>query len=262
MKLWMFLTPLLLTTALNVSARDLTVVGQDYEPFYYNDGTAGIAGACYEIVQKICDFEKAHCKYKFAPVPRFLEMLKDGEADIGCPLARSVPRESVFHMYTLFRGKYAFYGLPETVSKIKTYSDLKGLDVGTLAPSMTEISLIRIHAFADKSFNIDPETKFFNTLLKAQKKSNHLAYGNSDAAKRWIEKNRSPLQEIPNLGEPVAYSIAFSKKNITDSQYKKLQDHLIEMHKDGTLEKISKKYKLKASEYLFSPLLGEQQTEK
>lgn len=227
-----------------MNARALVVVGQDYEPYYFHNGTSGVNGACYEIVQKLCTLEKVHCKFKFAPVRRFMAMLKNGEADVGCPLSRSAPRETAFHMHTLFRGRYAFFGLLEATHKIKNYTDLSGLKIGVLSPAMTEISLQRIHEFTDKTFTIEPEKTIFNSLLKAEKKTYALAYGNRDVALRWIEKTRSKLREVPELGEPVAYSIAFSKKNIDDKRFQKIQQYLSVLHKDGTLEQIARKYRL------------------
>ncbi|WP_374027457.1 substrate-binding periplasmic protein [Bdellovibrio bacteriovorus] len=253
MKRWTALTALIFIALSSVNARALVVVGQNYEPYYFHDGTSGINGACYEIVQRLCSFEKAHCKFKFAPVRRFMAMLKTGEADVGCPLGRSAPRETAFHMHTLFRARYAFFGLPEATHKIKSYTDLNGLKVGVLSPAMTEISLQRIHEFTDKAFTIEPEKTIFNSLLKAKKKAYALAYGNRDVALRWIEKTRSKLREVPELGEPVAYSIAFSKKNIDEKRFQKIQQYLSVLHKDGTLEQIARKYRLTPAEHFSYP---------
>ena len=251
------LTALCLIVLSFPQAHALVVVGQEYEPYYFNNGSAGIGGACYEIVQKLCSLEKSHCKFKFAPLRKFLTMLKEGQADIGCPLSRSGPRETAFYMHTLFRGRYSFFGLPEATQKVKSYADLKDMRIGVLAPSMTEISLQRIHEFADKNFKIEPEKTIFNSLLKAQKKNYALAYGNRDVAMRWIEKTRSPLREVPELGEPVAYSIAFSKKSFDPQRFEKIQRYLVELHKDGTLEQIARKYRLTLTQDFSAPRLPE-----
>ncbi|WP_347357884.1 transporter substrate-binding domain-containing protein [Bdellovibrio sp.] len=226
------------------AAPSMTVVGQDYEPFYFKSGTSGVQGACYEIIQRLCQMEQVHCKFKVAPLRKFLSMLRDGKADIGCPISASPQRETVFFMTPVFSTRYSFFGPENYVKKIKGYPDLKGMKVGVFSPSMTEVSLQKIHEFSDKGFAIQPETTVFVSLRKLQNKAYPLAYLNRDVAVTWIQRTRSQLLEVPDLGEAVSYYMAFSKKRFDQTQFSRLEGHLLEMRKNRFMDGIAEKYKV------------------
>ncbi|UXR66122.1 transporter substrate-binding domain-containing protein [Bdellovibrio bacteriovorus] len=239
-----FLFAAFFTGSISFAAPSMTIVGQDYEPFYFKSGTSGVQGACYEIIQRLCQMEQVHCKFKVAPLRQFLAMLKEGKADIGCPISASPQRETVFFMSPVFSTRYSFFGAENYVKKIKGYPDLKGMKVGVFSPSMTEVSLQKIHEFSDKGFTIQPETTVFVSLRKLQNKAYPLAYLNRDVAQTWIQRTRSQLLEVPNLGESVSYYMAFSKKRFNQTQFSRLEGHLLEMRKNRFLESIAEKYKV------------------
>nr|BFD60328.1 hypothetical protein CKG001_24350 [Bdellovibrio sp. CKG001] len=230
------------------TAPSMTVIGQDYEPFYFRSGTSGVQGACYEIIQRLCQMEQVHCKFKIAPLRTFLAMLKEGKADIGCPLSASPQRETVYFMTPVFSTHYSFFGPESYVKKIKGYPDLKGMKVGVFSPSMTEVSLQKIHEFSDKNFTIQPETTVFISLRKLENKAYPLAYANRDVATTWIQRTRSQLLEVPELGESIQYYMAFSKKRFDQTQFSRMQGHLMEMRKNLFLDGIAKKYKVQLYE--------------
>lgn len=221
------------------------IAGQDYEPFYYNAGTQGVQGACYEIAQKICDLEKEHCKFKITPLRHSLELLKTGRADMGCPFVFSPQRHSVYHMQALFQSKYSFFALPSLATTIRSYEDLRGQRVGVLSPSGTELSLRGIHEFWNKIFEIQPEKTIFAGLLKTEKKAVPVFYGNRDVSLKWIRRTRSSLMEMRRLGEPVTYYMAFSRESISTETFVRYQKHFLALEQDGTLQKISDKYNLR-----------------
>ncbi|WP_374029970.1 substrate-binding periplasmic protein [Bdellovibrio bacteriovorus] len=236
------------------SVNAYNVVGFDYEPYYFKSGSEGIQGACYEILQKICQMEEASCKFKIVNLREALSRLKSGEADIGCPLGPSPQRESaLFYSDKVFKTGYSFFGLPEKVRKIKSYDDLAGMSIGVISPSMTEVSLQRVHEFTDKKFKILPETSVTVTLRKAENKNYSAVYANRDVALAWIEKTKSALVEVPKLGEETYYSIVFSKKSVAMAQVRRINSHLEELRKNNFLQTVCEKYKLTLSTPVNAP---------
>lgn len=199
----------------------MVIVGFDSEPFYFKNGSEGISGACYEILQKFCEQEKVHCKFKIAPLPVVLEMIKNGKADVTCPLSETVERtEYIAYSDKIFKTRFAFFGMPEVAGKVATLRDLSGLSVGVFTPSRVSESLDEIRKEAPVKFEVIKETSNVSTLLRAEKISKVLAYMNQEIGSRWIEKSKSPLIVAPLKGEEVSYNIGFSKKNLSAEKIK------------------------------------------
>jgi ABC-type amino acid transport substrate-binding protein len=232
-----------------IEAKALNVVGQDYAPFFYNDGSKGIQGGCFDVIQRLCAMESLHCKFKITPFRKSLDLLKTGEADIVCPLVENEPRTSAYRFsQPLFQTSYSFYGNQKITKKLKKYEDLLGLSLGVFGPSNTELSLQRINEFVDHKLKISIEPSVGKSLRKVESGRYDLAYANVDVAKVWIEKNRSKIVDGSALNENVDYRIAFSKKNINEETFKKIEEHLDTLRKSKELENICEKYKLKIAE--------------
>jgi ABC-type amino acid transport substrate-binding protein len=196
------------------SAQAMVIVGFDGEPFYFKNGSEGVAGTCHEIMQKLCDHEKIHCKFKIAPLPMVLEMMKSGKADATCPLSDTLDRQDyIAFSNKVFRTRFSFFAMPETAKKITTLKDLGGRSIGVFTPSRVSESLDEIREKAPVKFEIIKENSNFSTLMRAEKISKVLAYMNHEIAIRWIAKTHSPLVEAPLEGEELAYNIGFSKRN-------------------------------------------------
>ncbi|WP_157684588.1 substrate-binding periplasmic protein [Bdellovibrio bacteriovorus] len=197
----------------------MTIVGFDGEPFYFKNGSEGIAGACHEIMQKLCDKEKLHCKFKIASLPQVLEMMKTGKADATCPLSETQDRtEYIGFSNKVFKTRFAFFGLPDVATKVIQLKDLSGLSVGVNTPSRVSESLEEIRQNSPVKFEIIKESSNISTLMRAEKISTVLAYINHEIAMRWIEKSHSPLVEAPLKGEILSYNIGFSKKTLSNEK--------------------------------------------
>ncbi|WP_413568354.1 substrate-binding periplasmic protein [Bdellovibrio sp. HCB117] len=237
-----------LALALSAKGQSHVVVGHDFDPFYYSDAGPGIQGACYDILKKLCESNEESCKFKIAPLRNMLRMLKEGEADIGCPLGPSPQRGRVYYYSEkVFDTRYSFFARPAVAKKIKDYDSLSHLKVGVFSPSMTEVSLQQVHEYVDKKFKIYPEKTVINTLRKVENNSYDLAYANADVAKTWIKKNRSKLVEVTGLGEPTEYSIVFSRKKFSALEFQKFQTKLRELQHTHALDEIAAKHGLKIS---------------
>ncbi len=210
---------LILTLLASPSSFAMTIVGFDGDPFYFKNGSEGIAGACHELMQKLCDREKLHCKFKIAPLSVGLEMIKSGKADVICPLAETAARkENIFFSKRIFKTRFSFFGVPQTANKMAMVKDLANYSVGVFAPSRVAESLEEIRSKSKVKFEIINEASNYSTLMRAEKITKVLAYVNQEIGTRWIEKTKSKLVQAPLAGEDVAYNIGFSRHNFTEEQ--------------------------------------------
>lgn len=198
-----------------------TVVGFDGEPFYYKNGSEGVAGGCHLVMKKFCEKEKLQCKFKIATIPLILEMLKEGKADAGCPLGISPSRlKDIAFTDNYFRTRFAYFGVPPTAKTLTSLKDLAEISVGVFSPSRVSESLEKVREESPAKFEIIPEVSNYSTLLRAEKISTVVAYVNQEIGRRWIERTHSPLIEAPLAGEELSYNIGFSRKKYSDEKIK------------------------------------------
>lgn len=215
----------------------MTIVGFDGDPFYFKNGSEGIAGACHELMQKLCEREKLHCKYKIAPLAMSLEMIKSGKADVICPLAQTTARQKdIYFSKKIFKTKFSFFGSPETVKKMATLKDLSQHSVGVFAPSRVADSLEEIRTKSNVRFEIINETSNYSTLMRAEKIAKVLAYVNQEIGTRWIEKTKSKLVQAPLEGEDVAYNIGFSRRNYSEEKAARFVEILEKIKSDKDIK--------------------------
>lgn len=233
----------------------MTIVGFDGEPFYFKNGSEGIVGACHDIMQKLCKKEKLHCKFKIAPLPTVLEMMKTGKADATCPLSETPERtEYIGFSHKVFKTRFAFYGQPDIAKKVIEMKDLEGLSVGVYSPSRVSQSLEEIRQNSPVQFEVINESSNISTLTRAEKINKVLAYINHEIAQRWVEKSKSSLIEAPLKGETLYYNIGFSKKNLSEAKiarYVKRVQEIIEQN--DTQESVTKMGLHLASEAALPP---------
>jgi ABC-type amino acid transport/signal transduction systems, periplasmic component/domain len=238
-----FLFILLLTTPSH--AKSIVVGGFDIEPFYFSDGTKGIQGACFEVLEKICALEQLTCKFKIMPFRTALENLKEGTIDVMCPLADSTPRRSAYYFSAdVFATAYGLYGLEKNIRNIKHYEDLIGKSISVFGPSNTEVSLQKINEFLNHKIKINMVPSVSKAMKNANANQSDLAYSNIDAAGTWIQRNRSALHEVPNLRDYTGYRIAFSKKTVSKEIYEKFQERIKELKQSKEFESQIEKYKV------------------
>lgn len=223
-----------------------TIVGFDGEPFYFKNGSEGIAGGCYVIMQKFCEKEKLHCKFKIAPLTVMLDMLKSGKADAACPLADTESRrKDIYFSENYFKTRFAYFGVQDTARKVSQVKDLDGLSVGVFTPSRLSESLQKIREESPVTFEIIQESSNYSTLMRAEKISTVLAYVNQEIGQRWIEKTHSPLTQASLAGEELAYNIGFSRKKFSDEKLTRFKKVLEDLKSDDGIQTTISSLKLK-----------------
>lgn len=111
-----------------------TFVGHEFEPFYFKSGSQGAQGALYDLVQEVCKLQKKHCKFKLAPFRNAQDMVAEGKADAGGPMAFTNQRTLIFNFSDpLFLTQYCFYTLPKHYKENLSLADIKDRAVVCLA---------------------------------------------------------------------------------------------------------------------------------
>jgi ABC-type amino acid transport substrate-binding protein len=231
------------------SVKTLTFVGHEFEPFYYKSGSQGTQGAMYDLTQEVCKIQNRHCKFKLAQFRNLQNMLATGKADVGGPLAMTPQRAILFYYSApLFSTQYCFFTMPKNFKDNLTFNDLKDKTVGVFGPSATELSLQRVKEVLNQQLKIAVEPDNHTSLRKAENNTHDFSYVNCETGRFWIEKNRSQLKEITSLGEKTNYHFIFSKKTFTEGDVKAFNDVLMGLKKNGFLQELADKYKLKLAE--------------
>lgn len=235
--------------AKNSISKELIFVGQDLEPFYFKEGSAGIQGATYDVMKQICDLENLHCKFKIANFRPALDMVRSGSAHGGGPFIISAQRESVLY-YTepVFKSSFVLLGHPEVVKDIKSLTDLSGLSIGTMAPSMEWVSLQRINEFTGNKITVGSEPTELTAIRKVENKNYALAYVSRESAQSYFLHNRTPLQEIPNMGETFDLHLTFSKKAVSQKDFERIQKALRKIKSTEAFKGLADKYKIQTAD--------------
>ncbi|XGC79921.1 substrate-binding periplasmic protein [Bdellovibrio bacteriovorus] len=237
-----------LLSAFALKARAMTIIGYDFNPFYFHSGTDGIQGACFDFLSSICKSRNENCKFKITSQNQAVSMVVNGEVDLMCPVAKTPYRETVLEFTeSIFESRYSFYALEENLERFREYKDIKDQTVGVMNRSASHESLIK---FQDRTpFKIMPEETATAVMRKAESKVYPLVYMNRDVANTWIKKNRSSLKEIPALGEDIVYFIAFSKKRAEAIRAKNFADEIKKLKRTKFLSELSAKYQLQPANH-------------
>ena len=242
-------------------AQAYTVVGYEGEPFYFKNGTAGITGSCHELVAELCARQKLTCKFKVASIPKILEMMKRGEADISCPLAFSEERqEFISYSEKIFRTHYSFFATPDVGKRITKLEDLESYSVSVFAPSIMSETLQKINTDLGEIFTVVHENTEMNSLFKAEKVAKTLGFTNGDIGKHWIQKSKSSLVELPTGQREIYYYVGFSKKSLKAEQALHLTALLETMRREKYLQKLAQKYQLQSDDVLVKNELPKTET--
>lgn len=231
------------------TAKTLSFVGHEFEPFYYKSGSEGVQGAMYDLVQAVCKIQKKHCKFNLAPFRNMQNKLTEGKADVAGPMAFTTQRGVLFYFSApLFSTRYCFFAMPKNFKDNLTFADLKGKTVGVFGPSATELSLQRVKEVLNQQLIIAVEPDNHTSFRKAENSTHDFAYVNCETGRFLIEKTRSQLKEITSLGEKSDYHIVFSKKTFTADDVKAFNEALMQLRKKGYLQEVAEKYKLTLAE--------------
>lgn len=240
MKKVMLLVVLLLIEVLSAKIKIYTA---DYPPYQIDD-KGKLTGVATEIVQSI--FEKAgvECDISYVPWARAQEDVgnrSDANTAIYC-LSRTPEREAMYKWVGEYMiSKNYFITTKEIKANIKNLDDLKNYNVGLARGDLITETLKK----SGKLVKFDEvKDDILNIRKLYEKRVDVIA--TSDIAAKYIAKQEKldPSQLVVLSEVPVEYkyNLALSK-NTPDDVLKKLQTSMEELKKNGSIDKIIKKYK-------------------
>ena len=196
----------------SLPAAEWSFVGQDIEPFFFQDEKLPTSGIFKDVASEICRQMRHDCSFSITPFRRSLEAVKSGAATFVGPLALTPDRKDMFLFSdVVVRSSYTFYGQEKEVVNLKSIEDLRGKTIGVHSPSATEKSLLRINEKLGNSINIVNETGVETAIKKSQHNRYNLSYINQDIARAWIKNNKvGDLFEASFTGDFVDYRFAFT----------------------------------------------------
>ncbi|WP_413578122.1 substrate-binding periplasmic protein [Bdellovibrio sp. HCB290] len=231
--------------ALAVTPKTITFVGYDYPPFFYRDARLGFTGASVDLMKELCKVEDLKCTFKILPIREALELIKEGKIAVGGPFAFTSHRQLKFYYSPpLFKATFGFFGAKKVVARIKDYDDLRGLKVTVTSPSYTSISLDKINDSVGGKIRIITDEQVLASIKKVAQGKFPLVYINRDVGRAWIKMNNASLVEVPSLGDESDYHFIFSRKEFSDDEFEKVNNRLMELLKNKTVQRIALKYDL------------------
>lgn len=232
----------------------INFVGYEIDPFYYKAESSGVTGACFEIIQEICDREKILCKFKIIPMENVVPMLESGEADLSCPIAHlGVPSENISSSDKIFKTRFALYALPKIAEKINTPKNSKKVSFSVYSPQSETAQFEKFREKYKHLFSVVHKETELSALQKAERVGESLAYVNKATAQRWIQKSKSQLVEIPLEHEESNYYITYSNKKLNEEKRDRINQVIKELKSESYIQKIALKYDVEASEIPVEP---------
>jgi len=243
MKYATLLMALVLTTP--VVAKDLSIIGQEYPPFNWNEG-GEVKGGMVEVMKKACERLKYNCRFSLVPLARAMQMLEEGSTD-GVMSLVPTPDRTRFSNFspTIVVSNLSYFGVKGKVKKLDNLKDLEGWTVGTVRGSAS-FKLAVEHQRQIKNMNLVEENNN-ETVIKKLQGDRYGAKGaiiGGDAVLSY-EARKVNLELEPLLaGEPQAFVTAFSKKSVDAATLAELTNTLNGMKKSGEMNSILKKFSL------------------
>ena len=224
-------------------ATEWSFVGQDIEPFFFQDDKLQTNGVFKDVANEICAKMRNSCSFTIMPFRRSLESVSSGTATFVGPLALTPDRKDMFKFSdVVVRSAYTFYGQEKEIMSLKSIEDLKGKTIGVHSPSATEKSLLLLNEKLGNAIKIVNETGVETAIKKSQANRYNLSYINQDIARAWIKNNGvKDLFEASFTGDHVDYRFAFAPQ--TDAKVlEEFNRELQELKDKGGLDKIVMKY--------------------
>lgn len=239
--------------ATQANAEQWSFVTEDFPPFsraagsplQFSDGMVG--GPLVEIVQAVCDRMQLNCPVALHPWQRALHLAEAGKVDGIFAMVRSPQREREFHFTRkLVTSRYAVFTRADSDFRYNQPADLAGQLVGVYGPSGTSYVLsellkpvtgVEMHLTASNR-------RLLRMLASGRFGERGVAVLNQDVAWYLIEDEQ--LDELREAGElmSVSYSIALSRKRVSEAQFQAFEQALDALIADGTIPEILRRHQV------------------
>jgi len=226
------------------SKNKLVVATSPYPPFIiYNEKDKLLSGVDIEIIKEIYKRNNIEVEFKVTTWNTSLKMVEEGLSDILPTISYNSEREDFLDLTKSYRdpGKYVFLTRKDSNFVINNFNDLYKYKIG----------IIKGYNYSDK-FNNDKrinkienanEDTMFDKLIKGQVDTILI---NEFSGKYYSKTNRLGdllIEQKPCFEEKESDTrLGFSKKNNLSVNLKQFEEGYKQLEKDGTIDKILKKY--------------------
>lgn len=230
------------------AAESLHFVSEPFPPFNYLENGEP-SGPTVKIVREVCARIKVECTFEILPWRRAMLLAEQGKANGIFSIINTPEREKIFYFSEpMVETAYSLYSLDTSKFTYRNDSDLAGHTIGVYGPSGTSITLeemVKSASNARIAIEVDTTTAL-RVLSSGGYGDDGLILSNRDVTDLAIKTaNIKHLRKVADARK-IFYCIAFGKKSIDAQLFKRFDDALDRMLKDGTAKAILEKNNLKA----------------
>jgi polar amino acid transport system substrate-binding protein len=230
------------------AAESLHFVAEPFPPFNYLENGEP-SGPTVKIVREVCAHIKIECTFEIVPWRRAMLLAEQGKANGIFAIINTPERAKVFYFSEpIVETAYSLYALDTSKFTYHSDADLAGHTIGVYGPSGTSITLTEMVKPAPGA-KIAVEVDVFTTLRVLSSGGygeDGLVLSNRDVTDLAIKNtNIKNLRRVADARK-IFYCIAFGKNNIDAQLFKRFDDALDKLLKDGTVKAILEKNNLKA----------------
>lgn len=225
-----------------MNADDVLKVGTNatYPPFEYIDENSKITGFDMDFVDELS--KRIGFKYKIVNMgfDALIPALKSGKIDAVAAAMSATPQRikavdftnSYYNTENLFIKK-------DGNDEIKSKDDLKGKKIGAQLGTVQEMASRNI-----KGSKVVPTKDIFSSIMALKNGKVDVVIVDSSIGYGYLNKNSDLVEFLKEPDGSEGFSIAFDKNKHLDL-IKKINEEVEKMKKDGTYDKLLKKYELK-----------------
>lgn len=225
-----------LLLASNAWAQNLTITTEEYPPFNYStDGGKTIVGSASETVNEL--FKRAGIGHKITLYPwvRAIEMAKSEKDTCVYSTTRTEEREKGFAWVgPLVQNDWVLFAKADSTIKLSTLEDAKKYKVGGYRGDATTLFL------QAQKFTVDEAANDDQTVQKLEAGRIDLWAAGSQAGPFTAAKMKIKVKPLLTFKKTEMYLAC--NPGVAAETISKLNTTLQAMVKDGTTEKINKKY--------------------
>jgi len=237
--------PLLMTNS--YAADSLHFVTEPYPPFNYLENGAP-SGPIVKITREVCARMKITCTFELLPWRRAIMLAEQGKANGIFAIINTPDRAKIFYFSTpIVETAYSLYAIDASNFAYHNDSDLAGHTIGVYGPSGASITLdemVKSAPTAKIAMEIDTFSAL-RVLSSGGYGDDGLTLANRDVADLAIKSfGIKNLRKVADARK-IFYCIAFPKKSMDAQLFKRFEDTLDVLIKDGTVKTILDKSNLK-----------------
>lgn len=220
----------------------LTLVTSPYPPFVNPEGDPVGEGIDIDIAREALSRGGYQIKVVMVPWKRALNMLRNGQADLTTTISKNEDRDSYLAWTQGYRNsvEYRFYGKKGDTRKLTTLKDLEGLRIGITLGYFYPDALVKRQNVSYLSGNT-----ISNTVQMLTKGRSDFILVNNIAGLWEINKlgltQELELQALKYHSDSPTY-MAFSRQTNFEKPLNVMMESLKQMAKDGSIQRIEKKY--------------------